>query len=367
MSTPVDAGPRERSPETGEAPDFEFDPYDSDGVRAALTTFISGKSEGEARIGELTRYTVGFSWITYGFRASWTRDGKAEERDLILRIGPPNGIFAPYRASPEFHTLRSLADTAVPVPGVHWFSDDTDVFGAPFFICDRVEGEAPIPWTPSGEPAFDEDERLALGGQFAGALAALHMFDWERTSVADIGGTRDPTRTALSEVEFWTARMGQWSEHRYPILEWAANWFQVHAPRARRVRIVHGDFRIGNFLTLDGRITAILDWELVHLGDPMEDLGWMCLKAWRGRSPYMCHLLTRDELCERYERAAGITVDRSELAYWEAFGTFKLAVMHLGAAYCFEARGFNDMRMAGMGAQIPRMLLQVERALEEAS
>ena len=67
--------------------------------------------------------------------------------------------------------------------------------------------------------------------------------------------------------------------------------------------MVHGDYRIGNFLELDGRISAILDWELVHLGDPMEDLGWICLQAWRGRSPYMCHLFTREELKEQIRGA----------------------------------------------------------------
>lgn len=151
------------------------------------------------------------------------------------------------------------------------------------------------------------------------------------------------------------------------MLEWAAIWFKTHAPAAPGISIVHGDFRIGNFLVADGDITAILDWEIVRLGDPIEDLGWICMHAWRGRSPYMCHLLTRDELCERYQQLTGVAVDSRALRYWEAFGTFKLAVMHLGAAHCFEKRGFNDLRMAGMGAQIPRMLLQVESSMERAA
>ena len=141
----------------------------------------------------------------------------------------------------------------------------------------------------------------------------------------------------------------------------------AHAPKARRISVVHGDYRIGNFLELDGRISAILDWELVHLGDPMEDLGWTCLQAWRGRSPYMCHLLTRDELSQKYQSLTSTPVDPSALHYWEVFGTFKLAVMHLGASYCFETRGFNDLRMAGMGAQLPRMLLQLEAVMERAA
>ena len=151
------------------------------------------------------------------------------------------------------------------------------------------------------------------------------------------------------------------------MLEWAGIWFRANAPKASRISVVHGDYRIGNFLLDHGKITAILDWELVHLGDPLEDLGWVCLQAWRGRSPNMCHFFPREELYERYETLTGRPLDQAAVRYWEAFGTFKLAVMHLGATHCYEARGFNDLRMAGMGAQIPRMLLQLETALERAS
>ena len=70
-------------------------------------------------------------------------------------------------------------------------------------------------------------------------------------------------------------------------------------------RFVHGDYRTGNFLESGGRITAILDWELVHLGDPLEDLGWVCMRSFRGRSPYMCHLIERPRLYERYEELSG--------------------------------------------------------------
>jgi aminoglycoside phosphotransferase (APT) family kinase protein len=151
------------------------------------------------------------------------------------------------------------------------------------------------------------------------------------------------------------------------MLEWAEIWLRENAPVAPKISIVHGDFRIGNFLVADGRITAILDWELVRLGDPVEDLGWICLQAWRGRSPYMCHLLTREELLDRYAALTGTEVSVAAVGYWEVFGTYKLAVMHYGATHCFEARGFNDLRMAGMGAQIPRMLLQLEAAMERAA
>jgi aminoglycoside phosphotransferase (APT) family kinase protein len=344
-----------------------FDPFDGDGVRRRLHAFLQSQVGATLEIGALRRYTVGFSWVTYGFSASWTENGAPLARELILRVGPPNGIFAPYRALPEFLTLQSLAGSGALAPRAYWRCDDEAILGAPFFICELVPGDAPIPWTADGGPAFDEAARVNLGDQFIAALAALHQFEWRDAPVAAIDGARELDQTAPAQIEFWMQRMQQWSTRRYPMLEWAALWFRDHAPIARRISVIHGDYRIGNFLELNGRITAILDWELVHLGDPMEDLGWVCLQAWRGRSPYMCHLFTREELHRKYEALTGAPVDLKALRYWEAFGTFKLAIMHLGATHCFEARGFNDLRMAGMGAQIPRMLLQVETSIERAA
>lgn len=354
-------------PTREEKPAATFDPTDIEGIRSNLARFVEEQTGAAVEFGPLKRFTVGFSWVTYGFRARWRDGGREIERDLILRAGPPKGIFAPYRASPEFVTLGALAKSSVPVPGVYWYSDDVSVLGAPFFVCDLVPGEAPIPWTHDGGPAFNEERRILLGTQFVAALAALHDFEWQQTPVAAIDGMKDVNRTAIGQVDHWMDMFSQWSDARVPMLELAAAWLRERAPVASRISITHGDYRIGNFLEVEGKITAILDWEIVRLGDPVEDLGWVCLQAWRGRSPYMCHFFEREELRDRYAVLTGREVSLAEMAYWEAFGTFKLAIMHYAATHCFAWRGFNDLRMAGMGAQIPRMLLQVESAMERAS
>jgi aminoglycoside phosphotransferase (APT) family kinase protein len=343
------------------------DTFNDDSLRGRLLAYLRSMLGPSVEINDLRRFTVGFSWITFGFVAKWVDAGAPIERELVLRIGPPNGIFAPYKASPEFFTLQSLTGSTVPAPRAYWYSDQSDALGAPFLIVELVKGEAPIPWTANDGPAFDETARLRIGDQFVAALAALHNFEWRGTPATNIGGATSVDRTAEAQIDYWTQRMRKWSFRRYPILEVALIWLRAHVPTATRISVVHGDFRIGNFLLLDGRISAMLDWEIVHLGDPMEDVGWMCLQAWRGRSPYMCHLVTREELHEKYEAGTGTPLEEPALRYWEAFGTFKLTVMHLGASYCFEKRGFNDLRMAGMGAQLPRMLVQLETVLERAA
>ena len=83
-----------------------FDTFDADSVRSRLLTYLRRQVGADVEVGALKRYTVGFSWVTFGFTASWSEGGRRVARDLILRVGPPSGIFAPYRASPEFVTLQ---------------------------------------------------------------------------------------------------------------------------------------------------------------------------------------------------------------------------------------------------------------------
>jgi aminoglycoside phosphotransferase (APT) family kinase protein len=332
-------------------------------LRARLASFIEKEVCGPVTVGELTRYSVGFSWLTYGFEARWEEDGKRQHRNLIARIGPPDGVFAPYSAVPQFVALKAIEHSGVAVPRVYWYCDSHEALGAPFFLMEKVEGEAPLPWVPDGGRAFDDATRAALGKEFVGGLARLHSFDWRGTPAEQLDGARDVTQAAAAQIDFWERYLRRHERRPYPILEWGLLWLRANSPRAPRISIVHGDYRIGNFLVRNGSISAILDWELVHLGDPHEDLGWMCMRAFRGRSPLMCHLVARDELYRSYQEFSGIAVDPRAVDFYEIFGTFRLAVMHVGAPNCFEGGNFDDLRMAAMGAQLWRLLSQLERSL----
>lgn len=312
------------------------------------------------------RFTVGFSWLTYGFEIRWSHSGTARQERLILRIGPPDGLFAPYSSVPQFESLRVLADTAVPVPRVYWHSDDPSVFGAPFFICQWVEGDAPVPWVADGGEAFTPEIRERIGSQFIVALAALHNFEWRDTPVAFLAQNLTVENCADAQIQYWEKALRRWELRRYPIMEWAIHWLKARCPVAPRLSLIHGDYRIGNFLAKEGDITAILDWELVHIGDPHEDLGFMCLRPFRGRSKYMCHLVDREELYRRHGELTGIEICPRTVHFYEVFNMIKLAIIHVGASRCFEDGRFNDLRMPAMGAQISRILMQTKKLVGDA-
>lgn len=332
---------------------------DESELRERLLAYLCEQTGQTWTLGRFTRFAVGFSWITYGFDA--TPEGGSTQ-GLILRLGPPYGLFAPYSAKPQHASLKALEGTGVPVPKSYWWSDEVSILGAPFFISERVAGSAPVPWVSENDSGFSDDDRLAIGSQFVSALAGLHRAEWRgQTGLDDDGTTVE--NAAARQVDAWESNYRRWRLRQYPMLSWTFRWLRQHLPVAPRVSLVHGDYRLGNFLEQDGRITAILDWELVHLGDPHEDLGWAFLPQYTGGTGYVCRLLPQADFIHQYEEEVGLKVDDRALKFYRVFSLLKLAITHIAAVRCFEDGRFNDMRMPAMGTQIAPVLRQISKLL----
>lgn len=332
-------------------------------LRARLAHYLTQVSGGDVSVEKLVRFPVGFSWITYGVTLR-RADGLV---DVILRLGPPYGLFAPYSAKPEFLAFQALAASGVPVPKAYYWSDDPDILGAPFFICEKVRGEAPIPWVSGAAGTLDEARRESLARDFIDALANLHGFDWQSTPLGRDGREVTTGTVAAQQIAYWRAAHERWQMRPHPMLHHAFAWLSDNKVAAKRVSLVHGDYRIGNFLEVDGRITAILDWELVHLGDPHEDLAWAMLPQYRGGSGLVCRLASEDDFLRRYEEQAGFAIDSRALRFYSILSLVKLALTHMAAARCFEEGKFNDMRMPAMATQITPVLRQIQKALESGA
>ncbi|MES2631337.1 MAG: phosphotransferase family protein [Pseudomonadota bacterium] len=311
------------------------------------------------------RFPAGFSWTTIGFTAT----SGGQSRELILRVGDPRGLLAPYSARREFAALSSLQGVdRLPVPPVIGYSDDAAVIGAPFLITGRVSGDTPMPWRgDSQRRAQAHNESLAI--DFADALAAIHGVDWRQTPLAQLWSDVNTESLALNQVEFWSEHAGLLDDagkHSHPPqLHYTMRWLRRHAPASGKATIVHGDFRVGNFLQADGRITAVLDWELVHLGDPMEDVAWAGLRVFAGGTSLLGGLFARDEFLERYAQQSGIVVDKAVVHYYEVLGLFKSAAMLASAIHRVESGSAGDYRMASMGFQLASTLLEINRLIAE--
>jgi aminoglycoside phosphotransferase (APT) family kinase protein len=327
--------------------------------------FLEQQVGHKVAVGPVRRFPVGFSWLTYAVPVIGI-EGDGVTRELILRLGPDFGLFAPYSAAPQVLAMRSLEGSAVPVPRAWWNSEDPSILGAPFLFCEKVGGAAVVPWVSASQPGLEEGYRRRLAEQFIAALAALHRVPWQEQPIARMAQGIDVDNAALRQVAHWETQIARWAMRPYPMAEWGIRWLKAHAPVAPRVAIVHGDYRTGNFLEQDGRITATLDWELVHLGDPHEDLGWASLPIYMGGSKLICRLAEPDWFYARYSEQAGFEVSMPALRYYQALSLLKLAATHMAAARCFEEGRFNDMRMPAMGSQIATCLRQMEKTMAQA-
>lgn len=339
-----------------------FDPA-SPALPLRLQHWLSQTWDVPVTVSNWRRFPMGLSWVTIGFTATLGSAAK-ETRELILRLGDPGGLFAPYSTEPEFLALSTLANTpGLPIPGVWLHNDDTAVLGAPFMITQRVSGDVPTPW--DGIAGSDEAQCMSLGNEFADILGVLHAFDWRQSKLRAWAHGIMLQSTALHELERWAAIAGHPQNALPPTMHYAMRWLAANAPVARQLVVVHGDYRVGNFLRQGAHITAVLDWELVHLGDPHEDLAWAGLRAFSPGSRRVGGLVDREVFYARYTAGSGIEIDQVLLRYYEVLMQFKSAAMLLGAARRVQAGRASDIRMAAMGFQLAPTLAELMRLLGE--
>lgn len=333
----------------------------------ALAAFIR-KASGRAVTVRITkRYLGGFSWLTYGFTLTMApQPGAAEvSRELILRLGHEQGLLSPYSAEPEYLVLSSLAESGVPVPQVLWYADDCSFLGAPFLVVEKAEGTVKLPF--GRDAAHDAVSGRMIGEEFVEALATLHNFAWQHTAARNLRPLTTDEGAASVQIDRWDRMIQESGARPLPLLHRSIRWLKDHPPVAPRLCIVHGDYRAGNFLQDANRITAVLDWELVHLGDPHEDIAWACMKFLSGGSDLVCGLMPRAAFLTQYEKATGTAISPHSLKFYEVLSLVKICAMNLRAASRIENGTAPDLRMATFGFGLPGLQLEMSRIIGEAA
>jgi aminoglycoside phosphotransferase (APT) family kinase protein len=324
-----------------------------DHMRARLQAFFAEQlASASPRITNLVKTSIGRS------RENWSFDLVRRDQDtggelrepLMLRRDPEGGLVETER-SREFAILRALEGASVPAPPARWLDAEGKWFGRPSLIMRREPGECDYYVLNGSRPL---GERLALARQFCDLLAQVHLVDWRSTQLADI--FEDPgERAAVAELDQWEATLRSDQPEPYPELELVLQWLRASPPRAQATVLVHGDFKPGNILLEGTRIVALLDWELAHLGDPMEDLGWVT-QPLRRREHIIPGEWEDAQIFDRYQRATGFTVDEAHVRWWNVFATFRTAVMQVSGLRSFlEGRSEEPYRPT---ARVLRTLLE---------
>jgi aminoglycoside phosphotransferase (APT) family kinase protein len=302
---------------------------------------------------DLRRLSGGASRETWAFGLE-RPDGRKER--LILRRDPPG---APGKGMAlEARLLRVAADAGVPVPAVLAASDDPAHMGSAFVVMAQVDGET-IPRKILRDEAFEPARRM-LAAQCGATLARLHAID---ASAVEGLEAQDP----LAYFRQMLDELGQ----PHPAFELAFRWLAANRPPPTAPVVVHGDFRLGNLIVGPDGLVAVLDWELAHRGDPMEDLGWLCVRAWRfGSALPVAGVGAYQDLMSAYGEASGRPVDPAVLHWWETLGTLKWGVMCILQASAHLTGAVRSVELAAIGRRACEnewdVLLCLDRASEMA-
>lgn len=300
-----------------------------------LEAVLADRTGSMAAVEGLHRLSGGASRETWAFTAVTADGGR---RELVLQRERPGGIRTGGGMAAEGGLLEAAAAAGVPVAPVVATDRGGDELGAPFIVMDRVEGET-IPRRLLRDDAY-ATARSVLAGQAGAAMAAVHRIDPDT-----VEGLHEQ-----DQVEQFRQLLDALGEP-HPALELGLRWLGANRPDGpRRRSVVHGDFRTGNLIVGPEGLRAVLDWELAHLGDPVEDLGWFCVRAWRFGSPHRAGGFgSVEDLVGGYTAAGGAAVDPASIRWWEAMGTLKWGVMCIVQAATHLGGATRSVELAAIG------------------
>ena len=325
-----------------------------------LQGYLAGRIAGAEQGVEVEQFPGGHSNLTYLVRAGG--------REYVLRR-PPLGPVPPkaHDMAREFHVLERVAPLYPPAPRAYLLCDDPEVAGATFYLMERRRGVILRQQLPAGWDA------ARIAEAFIDALAQLHAVDIYAHGLDEIG---KPAGFLERQVSGWSRRWDGARTTELPAMERLKDWLLFNLPESSRATLVHNDYKLDNVMldeTDPSLVTAVLDWEMSSVGDPLIDVG-IVLCYWpeagdpEPRRNAISPLTTgpgwpsRAELLDRYHQKTGR--DLGGIAYYEVFGLFKLAVVlqqiyyrfHVGQTADKRFRDF-DRRVAGL-AEAARLLME---------
>lgn len=323
-----------------------------------IAEFLRGRmATNDLQVSGLARVGQGASRETWAFDAAWTESGQKHDRGFILRRDTDVGVVET-ELRYEYDVYGALQGSGVPVPKTYYWEDDARWVDRPFFVAERVEECEASPFALLHDPSYS-DVRSRMGEEFLAVLTALHTLDWEASGFGVFMDIPEPAQAATSQLDYWEDTLNRAETHPEPLLRGILAWLREHVPAPLdRVSVVHGDARVGNFLAArDGEIRAMLDWEMAHLGDPWEDIGWSMHfdRYFRGS------LLDRDEFVRRYAEATGVAYEPERLQFWEVLAGVKLSIIFLTGVRSFvDGRSRDMMALSFSGSVTPSALLSLE-------
>ncbi len=310
----------------------------------ALAAYLSRTAGAPVAVENLRRISGGASRETYRYDAivEGVRSG------YILRRDPPGSLIDTDRRL-EFLALRSFAGKEVAAPEAVVLEENGAELERPFFIMRRVDGGAPA-------SPFDLDPYGAhaqtIGEQFFTIMGRIAAEPLDALPFVEVAPQPTGAGCWRAALDYWAEVIDADEQHPQPIVRAAIRRLRRDPPPpAARVSVVHGDYRSGNFLhDGNGRIIALLDWEMAHLGDPLEDLAWALDPLWSPRPDgRVSGMISPADGKAIWSRASGLSIDPKAMAWWSLFASVKGQAIWTSSAKAWKDGGFVEPVLAFSG------------------
>ena len=260
------------------------------------------------------------------------KDETGSEEKLILRRTQESSLIETSQST-EYLAYSAYQGTAVPVPAMVDIKEDEETLGAPFMLMQQLDGVAASPFTPDAYSPHEKE----LGQQFWSILGEIAKKNIKDDFINQFDSpTEDPCWK--KELDKWVTVIKEDSISIEPILEAGIRKLYKKPPKEpSKKSLVHGDYRNGNFLFNENKITGILDWEMAHIGDPLEDLGWALSPIWSWQDPSKpAYLIDRQASLSAWESSSGLAIDKNDLKWWELFACVKGMAIWISAGNEFK-------------------------------
>lgn len=290
-------------------------------IDQTLVDILSKEYNTEASVGGLTRLKGGFS------REIWSFDVQLPGRshELILCKDSGKGAVEKGKESldrvQEFQLLKHLKQSDVPVPGVVCANSQFGETEYAYIIMERVAGDTDV--LPLIKDPLYISQHQDFSRQMASILLAIHVSPISREIFPNDDKANE--NIASREIERWTHSLQSMPGSLTPTLLKALNWLHgTTPPKTDQLALVHGDYRVGNLIYGNEGIRTVLDWEMAHIGDPLEDVSWAQLPSWTGKPG---GLVECDDWCNQYAEVAGHPIDVDALRVWDVISAIKMSCL----------------------------------------
>ncbi|OAO00800.1 aminoglycoside phosphotransferase [Sphingomonadales bacterium EhC05] len=353
-----------------------YTPLSVDDIVTRLNVMLSNEIEGDFSISEANWLAGGASKLQVAFWLEWDKPGTGKTRErMVLRMEPPESAVETSRRR-EFEILAAM-DSILPVPAALWVDPDATYMQYPALICGFVNGVT----KPSGITSsvtgiginFGPDFREPLAKDVIRDMAIMHNWDWRSANIPSFDIPELGTQAVEWNLNHWARVWEEDCNEEVPFVNELAHWLKANMPPIDQISLTHNDFRSGNFLfdEKSGKITSWLDWELAHLGDRHQELGFFAVEnmghySEDGKQLIAHGLMPMDWMLEEYERVSGLSVNRRTVEYYRVFFCYRAAVIILGT--CIRAamggKTHQDLTVAWLSAFAYRNLDEARQVLE---